>query len=248
MRKEFKKMSYLSVGVLISIGLFACGGGGSTESTTDMGGDSTAGGEDSVSGGTGGGTGSGTGGCVNFPRPLVGQKVKFELKDDSGAVVTTSERTITAVSNTSVTQEFGITVAGISVASTLVETFTIANNFRDITRETITSFGLTTVTDYQPFQRIFVDEVCEGQTLNSTFVETSPDGSIQHSKNLTIQAVNVPRTTEAGTFNTFRVLTEETDVVGTSWIDIATGVTVFLEFGNINAPSESGTRELVEIN
>jgi hypothetical protein len=233
MREKFKNFSYLSLSVLISVGLFACGGGGSTETNSGAG--------DSA------GTGAGTGGCVNFPRPLVGQKVTLELKNDSSTVVISAEREITTVNDTSITEEINSTVAGITTDSIYTETFTIANNYRDITRSTNTTFGITTVLDYTPYQRIYIDEVCEGQTFNSTYTTSSPGGDIQHSEIYVIEAVNVSKTTAAGTFNTFRTFTEENEAKGTAWIDTATGITVFLEFEGISSPSSSGTRELIEI-
>jgi hypothetical protein len=231
-------ISKLSLGIFVSVGLVACGGGSS--STEEVG---TGGGGDE-------GEETGSGGCVSFPRPVVGQKIKLELKSESSPLVITTERLITAFDSTSIEEDFKVTTSGITTESKLIENFTIANNYRDITKSTITTLGITSVTTNTPYERVFADEVCEGQTLSSTFTETTTPGNetLQRSVNYIIEAVNVSKTTAAGTFNTFRVKTEESDTVGTSWIDIATGVQVFGEFEDINNPATAGTLELVEFN
>ena len=316
-----KKISYLSLGVLISIGLFSCNGnksthtgivgtswgdtkigissGSGTANDTGTGTDTLADtetdtGTDTGTGtGTGAGSGTGTGGCVNFPRPVVGQKTKTEFKGageglddivvgegiDDVSVSSITEVTVTAVSDTSITQRIenlpltsSITTPSLpsgsadllpSATSTSIETetFTIANNYRDITKSTSTttsifSFGGIetetedeTETTYDPYFRRPVDRVCEGQVWDSTYtiIEEGEDPE-QVSLNFTIEAVNVSRTTPAGTFNTFRVLGESGESTGTVWIDIATGVEVFRQSQPVDDSSISVTWELIEIN
>ena len=194
------------------------------------------------------GMGAGTGGCVTFPRPVVGQIVKRELKQSGGGVSISKETEITAISATSITQKILVSGLGLVPESINVEKYTIANNFRDITSESVEVSGFTFNTSYTPFQRVPVDKVCEGQTWTTVYTEKEEgEVAVNHSKTYIIEAVNVSKTTAAGTFNTFRVKQEDVDVFGTSWIDIKSGYDVLSEFGDTSGNLE-GTLELVEKN
>ncbi len=197
---------------------------------------------------TNAGMGAGSGGCVTFPRPQVGQIVKRELK---GAGVTQSiETEIMAVSSTSITQK--IKDDQFLLESINVENYTIANNFRDITSESTTISSFTFNTTYTPFQRVAVDQVCEGQTWTTVYTEKeSGEPAVSVTQTYTIEAVNVSKTSKAGTFNTFRVGLVDTrpsmNLVGKTWIDISSGYDVFSEFSDTSAGSD-GTLELIETN
>lgn len=181
---------------------------------------------------------------------FVGQKVKLELKNESLSLVVTTERLVTAISATSIAEDLNVTTSGITIDSKYTETFTIANNYRDITQSSSTTLGVTSVTTYTPYERQLINEVCEGQVLNSNYTETSTPGGevVQRVGIFTVEAVNVPKTTAAGAFNTFRIKSEDSGTVGTSWVDISTGVSVFSEFEETNDPTTASTLELIEIN
>jgi len=74
-----------------------------------------------------------------------------------------------------------------------------------------------------------------------------PGNVINHSETYTIEAVNVSKTTQAGTFNTFRVKIEDIEVGGTAWIDINSGHDVLTEFKSTSG-EEGGSLELIEKN
>jgi len=74
-----------------------------------------------------------------------------------------------------------------------------------------------------------------------------PGNVINHSETYTIEAVNVSKTTQAGTFNTFRVKIEDIEVGGTAWIDINSGYDVLTEFKSTSG-EEGGSLELIEKN
>ncbi len=245
-----------------ALGLSACGGGSNTVSDVidtlveDVVEEEVTGAVDDAVIDNGDGMDAGSGGCVTFPRPQVGQIVKRELKDSDGDISITKSTEIMAISNTSITQKITGTGFGIALNSTNTEEYTIANNFRDITKETISQntlgFNLETVTTYTPFQRVPVDQVCEGQTWTTAFTENEDDGSSNsRTQTYTIEAVNVSKTTAAGTFNTFRVNLEETsntlDLVSTIWLDTVSGYDVLGKFSDTSGVA-GGTLELVEKN
>ena len=74
-----------------------------------------------------------------------------------------------------------------------------------------------------------------------------PGNVINHSETYTIEAVNVSKTTQAGTFNTFRVKIEDIEVGGTAWIDINSSYGVLTEFKSTSG-EEGGSLELIEKN
>ncbi len=262
MRVNYKQTLNIILLSLFALGLNSCGGGSNAvrdvidslvedvveEEVTDAVDDTVTDNNDGMD--------AGSGGCVTFPRPLVGQIVKRELKDPDGNVSFTKSTEIIAISNTSITQKITGTNVGVALNSTNTEEYTIANNFRDITKETVSlntlGFNLENVTTYTPFQRVPVDQVCEGQTWTTAFTE-NVEGEMTNNRTqtYTIEAVNVSKTTAAGTFNTFRVNLEETsntlDLVATLWFDTASGYDLLGEFRNTSGEAQ-GTLELIEKN
>jgi len=225
-----------------SISLAACGGSSSISDAVDQNNGNNT--NSNTNGNANASMGAGTGGCVTFPRSVVGQIVKRELKG-SGASLS-RETEIMAVSSTSITQK--IKGDGFLLESINIENFTITNNFRDITSESTEISGFTSITTYTPFQRVAFDQVCEGQTWTTVYTEKEDNEiAVNHSKTYIIEAVNVPKTTPAGTFNTFRVKQDDVDVIGTTWFDIASGYDVFSEFRDTSGNIE-GTLELIEKN
>ncbi len=225
--------------ILMSSVLIACGGGSNNGSTST----GTGGGSGGATGG-----GAGSGGCVNFPMPTVGQIVKRELRDSSGDLSFSKSTEITAVSNTSITQH----ITGSNFNSTITEEYTIANNFRDITKDTVGISGFDFVTTYTPFQRVPTGEVCEGQTWTTTYTEKEfGEPAVSKTQTYTIEAVNVSKTTKAGTFNTFRMKLVETspsvNITAKTWFDIDSGYDVLGEFSD-TVSGFDGTLELVEKN
>ena len=187
---------------------------------------------------SGAGTGAGTGGCVSYPRYEVGQVVKRQLKDKNDVVSLISESRVISISSTSMTIHEKDSIGGFVDESDEVTKYTIANNFMDITEDSGSI--------YTPFHRIPIDKVCEDQTWTTTYTETDSDGEItQHSKIYTVEAVNVSKTTLAGTFNTFRIKEEDGAFTGVSWIDIDSGYDVFSDFTDTNY-AFTGTLELIE--
>ena len=319
MREEYKKFGFLSLAVLLSVGLVGCNfndndsktgntmsgsnfgsatindnndsdnpnevddtsnesgdSDGDDDKTNDSGNsdggnDSNNGSDNSGEGGTdnngnsngenGGGTG--TAGCVNFPRPVVGQKTKTAFKAADGTEVFVDEETVTAISDTSITTES----TSFGSSTTTTDTFTIDDNFLYLTKSTITNstqnlpggielpagIAFPTSTDvitYEPYIRSPINSVCEGDVGElPAYTETSQDGVEQNnSANYTIEAVNVPKTTAAGTFNTFRGVVDDGEGKVTFWIDTATGVEVVKQIDVLSNPSQSVSIELIEIN
>ena len=240
MRAKDKKVLNISLSIIIALGLTACGGGGGNGS-----GSSIAGGSGSDNGGSGDGAGSG--GCVTFPRVKVGQIVKTKITDGKGEeapFISGFTEEIIAVSDTATT----VRLDGSPVLIDITREYTIANNFQDLTKETEELLGQKYVTTYTPFQRLPIDKVCEGQTWTSVYTEKSDEeGIVNHSQSFTIEAVNVSKTTAAGTFNTFRLKSEDIGIGGTYWIDIDSGHTVFNEFSTTSG-NISGSIELIEKN
>jgi len=183
------------------------------------------------------GGGAGTAGCVAYPRPVAGQKIKIAAKDGTGTTQVITEFSTIEVSDTSLTEEVTISAAGVDFSSTLTKvlTFTIADNYLDITQVNTTTIS--------PYERRAIDTVCEGQIWTQIYTETDGASIESITRTSTIEAVNVPKTTAAGTFNTFRLLEEDNIETTTSWIDIATGALVFGE-----TEGEDSVVELIEIN
>ena len=208
---------------------------GESDSTNDS--ENSAEGDADDNGNSDGGNGGGVGtaGCVNYPRPVAGQKTKLAIKDENGTTSAFTEFSFVEVSDTSLTEEITLsTPQGFSSTNTNVYTFTIENNYRDITQKNTTTFS--------PYDRVATDTVCEGQTWQSTYTETDGDNVEEHSRISTIEAVNVPITIGLGTFNTFRLLEEDDEETTTSWIDIATGALV-----SSTTEGEEDVLELIEI-
>jgi len=234
-------------GFILSMSLAACGGGSNsiddTNSATSSGANSST---DNNTSNPDDGMSAGSGGCVTFSRPSVGQIVKRELKQVGEDIGISKETEIMEISPTSITQK--ILPNGVLLGSTVVENFTINNNFRDITSESTKISSFTFNTTYSPFQRVMIDEVCEGQTWTTVYTEIKEgEPAISHSKTYIIEAINVSKTTAAGTFNTFRVKIEDIDVVGTAWFDIASGYDVLSEFTDLSG-NMGFTLELTEKN
>ena len=62
-----------------------------------------------------------------------------------------------------------------------------------------------------------------------------------------VEAVNVPKTTAAGTFTTVRWSIEDADGKETIWIDIDSGVTVSSQSEDLSDPTSMVTIEVTEI-
>ena len=221
--------------------------------------------EGSVSGGTdSGGTvnTAGTGTCVNIVSPKVGDTGLIKNVTVLGEISSETEvrTTYTAVSNTSWSYD-SVVASGVgliedqlpdgfedllpdninlsdSLGQTLktTETFTIANNFINITKSVTNSpAGLITVT-YSPSRSAPFDKVCEGQIYTQKYTETtlSPGGTdteIVDVKN-TVEAVNVEKSSPAGTFNTVQVKSEGPKITLTTWVDIESSTIVIMESRN----------------
>lgn len=283
MSVKLKTLSQFSIGLCLATGLVACGGGGGDNTTsidtpttpvtpvepvtpiTPV--EPTTPETDTVS--------LGNGNCVSFPRPTVNQR---SLARVTAIIVEPSvsevEVIVTAASDTSLSFSTAITgdidssgtLAIANSTGTLTQTFTIENNFQDVT-ETSTTNNIVTadgdIIDSQvtitltPFQRFAVDEVCENQTWTTTFdsvanisfsgvaIPENEGSQVTRSLINTIESVDETTTVEAGTFNTFRLRTEDGNTTDLTWIDIASGITVMSEQRD-NTGALLGTSELIE--
>ncbi|MEB8434052.1 hypothetical protein OO007_17565 [Cocleimonas sp. KMM 6892] len=269
----------------------ACGGGGSNSDTNDdmtedmtseegtnpENDDDTEESDDSNNddgsddGGETGGddTGGSAGNCITIPRPIVGQKITLKRTSDQDSTVSTETETVTVSNNTTLSLDttYEQNVAGFNISSTgdMTFTYTIANNFRDITKlETnlVTNNSLTgeietnLVNEYSPYWRVASDEICEGQTWTTdsvvtTTVTSSADPSANTMTNnqniiFTIESVNIQKTVTAGTFSTYQIRQEDANGVNTIWFDKATGLWVISEGRNSDGDL-IGTAELISM-
>ena len=190
----------------------------------------------------------GTGTCVNITSPKAGDSSLIQNVAIVGenSLVTEIKTTYTAVSNTSWSYDSeGKSGLGTSLLENLLpgppdltfqttETFTIANNFINITKSEVTvpALGLVTTT-FSPPRSAPINEVCEGQIFTQNYTETTvnPGGTDieQVSTKNTIEAVNVQKSTPAGTFNTYQLKSEIEGGILTFWFDTETSTLVLLE-------------------
>ena len=247
---------------------------------------------------------TGTGGCVNYPLPTVGLKVKTQYQNlsrgdhsDGTSSITTSystrEELITEISSTSLSKETNAYYLQTSddgsrwvftTDEVSTDTFTIDNSIVEMTGAVSTSISTLTntfinaptkttitttdtTTSLSPAQRFPIGQICEGQTWDSSFaftstytstIETLPDGNVtppessdfsySYSGNHIVEAVNVSKTTAAGTFNTFRFSGENGSYIDTNWVDIASGVTVFSQTKSASSNSLISSYEVIEMN
>jgi len=211
----------------------------------------------------------GTGVCINFASPKVGDTslIKNVTTVDGNSLETDVRTTYTAVSNTSWSYDSeGISGLGnignllsedllpdgvelvdvLGQSSQTTETFTIANNFINITKSETT---LPLTTTYSPSRRAPINEVCEGQIYTQNYTETrvSLGETITEQVNVknTVEAVNVQKSAPAGTFNTFRVKSEGAGIDLTTWVDTASSAIVIMEARNVDGDL-IGTSSLIE--
>jgi len=238
--------------------LVACGGGKSTNSETDETED------DEVVGITNGGTTDtpGTGTCVNITSPKVGDTslIKHVTIVGENSVEVDTKTTYTAFSNTSlsfdsegkVDLDLGLDTDQLSDITDLLdspvqtsqttETFTIANNFINITKsESTIEGGIHSISTYSPPRSAPINEVCEGQTFTQNYTETTTTTSTTLLGTVTgtevaaistknkIEAVNVQKSTPAGTYSTYQLRSEIEDAILTFWFDTETSTLVLLE-------------------
>lgn len=213
--------------------------------------------------------GGSTSNCITIPRPIVGQKITLKRTSEQDSSVSTETETITVSNNTTLSYDttYNQNFAGFNIFSKgdMTFTYTIANNYRDITRlETnlVTDNPLTgevetyLVNEYSPFWRVAGDEVCEGQTWTTdsivTTTTTSSDDSssstMTSNQNIifTIESVGISKTVTAGTFSTFQIRQEDTNGVNTIWFDKATGLWIIGEGRNLDGDL-IGTTELISM-
>lgn len=218
---------------------------------------------------------TGTGVCVNFASPKVGDKglIRNVTTDDDGNSFETDVRTTyTAVSSTSWNYDSEVSVGGLGDIEDLIpdgllpegvdlddslgqisqttETFTIANNFINITKSVTTSASLGVITTtYSPPRRAPINEVCEGQVFTQNYTQTQVSLGGTDIENVsvknTIEAVNVQKSAPAGTFNTFQVKSEDSELTLTTWVDTASSTIVVMESRNADGDL-LGTASLIE--
>ena len=254
--------------LMISLSLTACGGssgGGSNNIATDASGgnsDDSTESVDTSSDNTNTSTGdvtNTTGNCVTLARPRVGQtEVSFFKSHDDFIPDSYGETKITSFSDRFSSMEFtsrsGSTTGKILNKNTSSSTYTIANNFINTTKSTVT--GSTLITDetgaestqkfnnvivFSPYTRNAIDRVCEGQTwtndweatTTSTSDNAAPFTSTFHSSQIyTIEAINITKTVPAGTFNTVQQTIVDGMTTIIMWGDIATGMSIASEYKN----------------
>lgn len=297
------ELKFKLLAIVISLSLTACGGGSSSkesadsssstdtseESNNESGSTDSSESTDTPSneGDNGNGTTSTTvnetnttGNCVTIARPQVGQIEVIKTTGVSGSPDVYLKRKVTALSNTSYSEEFsvrsGSETGEIITASTTSETYTIANNFRDVTQTTSKSSAslpdatgatsiqeVTILSNYSPYRRTPVDRVCEGQTWTTDYDDTNTTtfgtllapttSTTHHSEIHTIEAININKTVPAGSFNTVQYKFEDGNSIVTIWMDITTAASVAFEtkdtLGADTSSSEliSFTRQYYEI-
>ncbi len=190
---EFK---FKLLALFISVSLSACGsssGGSSNSGVADASienNDDSGNTESSSSTATGNTSTSDvsntTGNCTTVGRPQVGQIEVLKTTTSFDGPALYLSRKVTALTDTFSSEEFstrsGSENGEIVTKSTHSETYTIANNFRDVTQTIgITSASIPdatgatstqeikVVSNYSPFLRSPVDRVCEGQTWTNDY-------------------------------------------------------------------------------
>lgn len=189
--------------------------------------------------------------CVTLPRETKGLSYTRKITTTfRGATPTISKNKVTILEtdNTSTTYEQEtINNDGIVVGkATTTHTFKIANNYMDITSientQTSTVLGVTSVsttkTTNSPYFRVAIDKVCEEQKWTTSFdsistttvngeVTTSPPFS--HEMNMSIVSVDEIKTTPLDTFVTVKKIQDTGDHKIIFWIDVITGILVYME-------------------
>ncbi len=277
------KLKFKLLALLISLSLTACGGssGGSSgdsssNSVADASGESSndSGNTESSSSTATGNTSTSdvnntTGNCTTVGRPQVGQIEVLKTITSFDSTDLYLSRKVNTLTDTFSSEEFSVRSGSengeIVTKSTHSETYTIANNFRDVTQTIgITSSSIPDATgatstqeikivsNYSPYLRNPVDRVCEGQTwINDYEVSDTttfgnllePITSTRHNSTIhTIEAINISKTVPAGSFNTVQYKFEDGDSIITTWTDIATGMNIASEAkkstGEIHTRSE----------
>ena len=201
--------------------------------------------------------------CINIKRPTVGLKYSSDSSDltyPSNNVGLINRRVIElnvdTFNNVSKTQSGrsvasdGNTIAAISSEST----FTILDDYMNISYFKNSDQSGTVVNNYSPPQKQAIDRVCENQTWNNSYDVT---GSINTGNSVlpnnrsvasvhTIESINEAKTVTAGTFTTFKEMVEYGDSTKIIWRDQNSGTVVFQETRN-NLDEITGTQELTSL-
>ena len=232
-----KVLQNLYIGMFLVIFVAGCGGGGSSGSVDTS--------------------------CVDIKRPTVGLKYSSdssELTHPSNNVGLINreviELNVDTFNNVSKSQSGrslasdGSTIAAINSEST----FTISDDYINISYFKYSDQGGTVIENYAPAQKQAIDRVCENQTWTnsynvsgsiSTVNSTLPNNSSVASVH-TIESINEAKAVAAGTFTTFKETVEYGDSKKTIWRDQSSGVVVFQETRN-SLDEITGTRELISL-
>lgn len=207
-----------------------------------------------------------TGNCVSFPResldsPTPTNRItSYQAGTEVIEFIDTVVSSVVAANDTMLSFENATTFNGITSFSIETQSFTVSNNFKDITdvvttlvNDDINFENIVIKRKNTPFARSFIDNVCENQTLTQTYdslITTTP-GTLPTQRTTvtritTIEAVNQTKTVEAGTFNTFIIRSDNENNVNKSWIDQASGSLVFQEVRDFSDNLIS-TNELIEL-